>query len=376
MVNYLFWRVIRLLVAALIASIVSFWLLALAPEPPLATRQPKCQDQINHKRKYDLDIYLHYRFTRWFVGWPSGPTLFSAPNDKVGEIKQLKGCSKPLITTFADLVNRSNNPRGVLFGDLGLSQKIQLNQPVLTVILSRLPYTLILMGTSTFFTLFFAMILGIYSAVKQYSSFDKIVTTLAFIGSSLPTFFLAVLAIMTFAISPYKALGCSFLPPSGPYANRDYCLFNPSIIISAKSFLDRIIHLILPCLILTFVSIADWSRFIRSSMLEVLQQDYIRAAYAKGVREKKVIFWHAFRNALIPVVTLVAGIIPNLFGGAVIIETIFNWPGTGRLLIDALGVSDYNVAIAVLSITILLQMVGYLLSDILYTWADPKIRLG
>jgi len=376
MVNYLFWRILRLLGAAFLASIVSFWLLALAPEPLLTTRQPKCQDQINHKRKYDLDIYFPYRFTRWFVGWPSGPTLFFAPNDKVGEIKQLKSCSKPLITTFADLTNRTNNPRGVLFLDFGLSQKIQLNQPVLTIILGRLPYTLLLMGTSTFFTLFIAMILGIYSAVKQYSLFDNVVTTLAFVGSSLPTFFLAVIFVLLLVILPYKALGCSFLPPNAPYANRDYCLFNPSIIISAKSFLDQALHLILPCSILTFVSIADWSRFIRSSMLEVLNQDYIRAAYAKGVRKEKVIFWHAFRNALIPVVTLVAGIIPNLFGGAVIIETIFNWPGTGRLLIDALGVSDYNVAIAVLSITILLQMVGYLLSDILYTLADPKIRLG
>jgi peptide/nickel transport system permease protein len=146
--------------------------------------------------------------------------------------------------------------------------------------------------------------------------------------------------------------------------------------VEAGSPVDYVLHFIMPCAVLTFINIASWSRFIRSSMLEVLHRDYVRTARAKGVREQVVVLKHAFRNALIPFITLLANILPTLFAGAAITEGVFNWPGLGRLLLDALERSDYTVVMALLYVTILLQLIGYLISDILYTVADPRIRLS
>ena len=143
----------------------------------------------------------------------------------------------------------------------------------------------------------------------------------------------------------------------------------------AGSALDRTLRFIMPCAVLTFFNIAGWSRFIRASMLEVLRQDYVRTARAKGVRERVVITKHALRNALIPFVTLLAGVLPTLVAGAAITESVFNWPGMGRLLVDALGRSDYTVAMSILFISTVLVLIGYLISDILYTVVDPRIRL-
>jgi peptide/nickel transport system permease protein len=230
------------------------------------------------------------------------------------------------------------------------------------------------MGFSTLFSLLIAIPMGIYSAVRQYSSFDYIMTTTAFVGSSLPTFFFGILAILVLSVLPENA-GLPYLPPGNATANRDY--FIPLLgDITAGSPLDYVLHFIMPCAVLTFVNIAIWSRFIRSSMLEVLSQDYVRTARAKGVRERVVILKHAFRNALIPFITLLAAILPTLVAGAAITEAVFNWPGLGRLLVDALEVKDYTVVMALLYITIVLQLIGYLLSDILYTVADPRIRLS
>jgi peptide/nickel transport system permease protein len=131
----------------------------------------------------------------------------------------------------------------------------------------------------------------------------------------------------------------------------------------------------MPCGVLTFINIAGWSRFVRGSMLEVLSLDYVRTARAKGVAERVVILKHALRNSLIPFVTLLAGILVALFSGALITETVFNWPGIGRLFIDALGRNDYNVVMALLIINVVLLLIGILITDILYTIVDPRIRL-
>jgi peptide/nickel transport system permease protein len=146
--------------------------------------------------------------------------------------------------------------------------------------------------------------------------------------------------------------------------------------VEARSLLDKVLHFIMPCAVLTFISIAGWSRFVRASMLEVLRQDYVRTARAKGVRERLVILKHALRNALIPFIVLLAGILPALVGGAAITEAVFNWPGLGRLFIDALDRPDYTVALALLYISIVLLMIGYLISDVLLTLVDPRIRVS
>jgi peptide/nickel transport system permease protein len=411
MTAFLIRRVIQMCLVLLVSAIVSYSLLYVAPGGPLLALQQKQQggadrvdaeDIARIKARYELDLHLVIRFTRWFAGFPTGPITIGGQQffadavvgcaipgkvrltyaDGTSEIIE-EGCEKPV--TLAELSERRHS-RGVLFGDFGLSQHIARDQPISDLIWSRLPATVTLMGVSTLLAILIAIPIGIYSAVRQYSRFDYIMTTVAFVGSSLPTFFFGIMAILILSIMPTQfckpdlpPIPANCLPmilPSGNLvANRDYdtLLFGH---VTAESPLDYVLHFIMPCAVLAFVSIALWSRCIRSSMLEVLQQDYVRTARAKGVLERLVILKHAFRNALIPFITLIASILPILFAGAAITEAVFNWPGLGLLLIDALNRSDYTVAMALLYITIILQLIGYLISDMLYTVADPRIRLG
>lgn len=403
MTNFLIRRIFQMFIVIILASMVSYGLLYLAPGGPLLGLQQQQQGGANRiteediariKARFELDLYMPVRFMRWFVGQPRGPiqiggqTYFADlevgcaipqlvrltyPDGRV-EIRE-QGCTDPV--TLSELSERRHS-NGILFGDFGRSQVILRDRPISDLIWSRLPYTVALMGISTVITLMIAIPLGVYSAVRQYSPFDTTATTLSFIGTSLPTFFFGLMMILVFAVLA-KDAGFPYLPPGGATANRDYMipffgLFELNV--EAGSLLDRVLHFIMPCIVLTFVSIAAWSRFIRSSMLEVLRQDYVRTARAKGVVERLVILKHAFRNALIPFITLVAGILPTLVAGAAITESVFNWPGLGRLLVDALDRSDYTVALALLYITLVLQLIGYLISDILYTVADPRIRLS
>lgn len=400
MTTFLIRRLIQIVVVVILASIVSYGLLYLAPGGPVKCPgpDPRCKtmtkdDIARLKARFELDLYLPVRFTRWLIGFPRGPITIGGqpmfadaavgcadprlvrvryPDGTEAIIEQ--GCEKPV--TLAELAERTSS-RGVLLWDFGRSQVILRDRPVSEVISSRLWYTVALMGISTLITLIVAIPIGIYSAVRQYSRFDYVMTTTAFVGSSLPTFFFGIILILVFAILAKKA-GLPYLPPGSATANRDYVqpLLVTDLKVQAGSWLDYALHFIMPCAVLAFVSIAQWSRFIRSSMLEVLRQDYVRTARAKGVRERLVILKHGFRNAMIPFITLLANILPNLFAGAAITEAVFNWPGLGQLLIDALNRYDYTVALALLYITIVLQLIGYLISDLLYTVADPRIRLS
>lgn len=402
MTNFLIRRLFQMFIVIVLASMVSYGLLYIAPGGPLLGLQQQQQGGANRiteadiariKARFELDLYMPVRFTRWFIGFPTEPIKIGdqaffadlqvgcATTETVrlrypdGRVEFAERCATPV--TLADLEGRRSS-NGILFGDFGLSQVILRDRPISTLIWSRLPYTITLMGISTLLTLMIAIPLGVYSAVRQYSPFDTAATTVSFIGTSLPTFFFGLMLILVFAVLAKNA-GLPYLPPGGATANRDYIipffgLFD--LRVPAGSFLDQVLHFIMPCLVLTFVSVAAWSRFIRSSMLEVLRQDYVRTARAKGVKERLVILKHAFRNALIPFITLVAGILPALVAGAAITESVFNWPGLGRLLVDALNRSDYTVALALLYVTLVLQLVGYLISDILYTVADPRIRLS
>lgn len=397
MTAFLLRRLVQMSIVIFLSSVVSFGLLYFAPggprcSPEVQRRGGKCPTEKQIER-FELDLSLPVRFTRWFIGEPRGPITIGGEQffaDAVVGCKQRgnvllrypdgreevveRGCEEPV--TLADLAER-NTSRGILFGDFGTSQAILIDQPVSTLIVSRLPYTLALMGGSTLITLLIAIPLGVYSAVRQYSRFDYTVTTVAFVGASLPTFFFGIILILLFSVMA-KKLGLPYLPSAGAVANRDYTipLFVGSLTVEAESLTDYVLHFIMPCAVLAFVSIAQWSRFVRSSMLEVLRQDYIRTARSKGVIERLVILKHGFRNALIPFITLLANILPILVAGAAITEAVFTWPGLGRLLIDALDRSDYAVALALFYITIVFQLVGYLLSDILYTVADPRIRLS
>ena len=193
-------------------------------------------------------------------------------------------------------------------------------------------------------------------------------------GSAMPTFFFGILMIIIFSIVPKEA-GWPYVPSGLSESVRDYTV--PLIgDVQAGGVKDRFLHLILPTAVLTIVNISFYSRFVRGSMLEVLRQDYVRTARAKGLREQIVILKHALRNALIPFITVVVFTLPGLFSGAIITESIFAWPGMGRLYLLALGDYDYPVAMAIFFILAVLTVIATLLRDILYTIVDPRIRLS
>lgn len=250
-----------------------------------------------------------------------------------------------------------------LQGDFGNS--FISKRPALEEIGDRLPNTMLLMGVMLIVTLLIAVPLGIISAIKQYTWFDHITTTLAFAGQSLPVFWFGLLLIIVFSVTLKGADGKALLPGSGMYT-----------LGAPFSLIDRIEHLILPVTMLAFVSAAGYMRYLRSSMLDVINEDYVRTARAKGARERVVIFKHAMRNALIPLVTLIGLDLPSLFGGALFTETIFAWPGIGRLYFTAALKTDYPVVMAVLIIYSALIILSSLLVDVIYAILDPRIRLS
>lgn len=393
-------RIIQMILVVLISAVASYALLNLAPGGPLAglrQQQQNAQFRITEediariRAYFELDLFLPYRFTRWLIGQPRGPVVIGGReyfsdllvgcrkpveseilNEATGDYESIvTGCREDVF--LKDLVGRRTS-RGILLGDFGLSWRILRDRPVSDLLISRLPKTIQLIGLSTVLSLLIAIPLGIYSAVRQYSKFDYIFTTLAFMGSAMPVFFFGLLMIIVFSLLPKEA-GLPYVPAGLSESVRDYTI--PLIgQVEAGSFKDRTLHLILPTAVLTFISISFYSRFIRASMLEVMRQDYVRTARAKGLNERLVIMKHALRNALIPFITIVVFTIPGLFAGAIITESIFAWPGMGRLYLLALGDFDYPVAMAIFFMLAVLTVVATLLRDFLYTLADPRIRLS
>ena len=244
---------------------------------------------------------------------------------------------------------------GLLSGNLGWSLK---QEKVSILIQERIINTLRLMGPALFLSILIALPLGMLAAVRQYSVLDHSVNLAAFIGISLPVHWFGLMLIHIFAV------WLAIFPVSG--------LQTPGL----ESFTDKLWHTVLPVTVLSIAYVGRWLRYMRASMLEVIKQDYIRTARAKGVPEGRVIFVHAFRNALIPVVTILALSVPVLFGGALITETIFSWPGMGSLIYEAIIGSDYYVAIIGFLISASLVMVGNLLADVMYAVIDPRVRVG
>jgi peptide/nickel transport system permease protein len=337
-----------------------------------------------------------------------------------------------LLGTFAGFHGQS---QGVLRLDWGTSWKLAVGQPVSDMIRSRLGNTLLLMTTATVVSLLVAIPIGIYSAVHQYSRVDYAVTTFAFFGTALPVFWFGLmmillfshlfkqwgawqfpvlalalpllaaifyrlrrdalagspswerrawvwgaviltLAILLFGLGPRINLPLLSMPTGGTQLNRppDEGTLLEAINAAPGGIVDRIVHIIMPAIVLSLLYMAGWSRFMRSSMLEVLRQDYVRTARAKGLRERVVIAKHALRNALIPIITIVVFQIPGIFSGAVLTETIFSYPGIGRLYFDGLSNNDWPIMMVILFISAILVVVATLLGDILYTVVDPRIR--
>lgn len=270
-----------------------------------------------------------------------------------------------------------NDTRGVLRLDFGYSWKLSPSQPVIELIESRLGNTLTLMSAAVFLSITIGIPIGIYSAIHQYSRTDYAVTTFSFFGSAMPVFWFGLMMILLFS-HLFKQWGLPYMPTGGVASVR---LSPPESLLGVLgatpgSLIDRVIHLIMPTAVLSLLYLAGWSRFARSSMLEVLRQDYVRTARAKGLLERFVIMKHALRNALIPIVTILVFEIPAIFGGATITETIFNYPGMGSLYFQALGANDWPVVMANLFITAILVVLATLIRDVLYTIVDPRIRFS
>jgi peptide/nickel transport system permease protein len=232
-------------------------------------------------------------------------------------------------------------------------------RPVFDVIVERLPATLILMGTSLALAMMIGTLVGVLGAVKRNSIFDYLATTGAMLALSFPTFWFGLMAIYVFAIE------LRWLPSGGMYELGEEG--NP---------LDLLRHLVLPVLVLTLVLVATWGRYARSSFLDVIQQDYIRTAKSKGLGPGRILARHAFRNAVIPLVALLGVQLPSLFSGALVAETIFSWPGMGRLFVDALNMKEYPILMGMIIFTAFFVILGNLIADVAIALIDPRVKLA
>ena len=261
--------------------------------------------------------------------------------------------------------------RNVMKGDFGISRAYK--QPVFPLLISRIPNTMYMQAVILLIIVCLSIPLGIFSATHQYSSFDYVLTFLAFTGNALPTFWFGLLMILAFGVMPAKEFR---LPFTGMYS--DSVSYNGNVIPYDEApwfikLLDRIKHMLLPVLTVSLLSLAGLMRYTRSAMLEVVKQDFIRTARAKGLKERTVIYVHALRNAIIPIATILIQSIPGLFAGSLIIEQLFGWPGVGKMVFEAVMSNDYPLAMMNIMFLSFLTVVFTLITDISYAFLDPRI---
>lgn len=318
---YILRRILQAIPLLLIISILSYLLMSMAPgdvvamfEDPTATHLATQEIRDRVLERLGLDVPIHVQYYNW-----------------------LKGI--------------------VLEGNFGYS--FLDGQPVIHKIVERIPATLWLTITAIILSLIIAIPIGIYTAVKKNSFIDLFFSFYSYLGISSPAFFVALLGILIFGLK----LG--WVPVSGMRVVYDHF-----------DLMDRIQHLILPSSVLAFGMVAGYTRYIRASMLEVINQDYIQTARAKGLSEFKVIVKHALRNAMLPIITVIALQLPMILGGAFIIEQIFGWPGMGRLAIMAVFMRDFPIIMGTTMLVAVGVIVCNLLADVLYSVVDPRVRFG
>jgi len=315
--SYLFRRLLYTLITLFGISVISWVIITQAPGSPIAlTLDPKVSPKVieQMEKNYDLDKPVYQQYFLW-----------------------LKRLFTGKLYSFKD------------------------GRPVLDKIQERIWNTLLLNLIAVIIIFSLAIPLGIFSAKRQYTFMDNLGTFGAYLGISIPSFWLAYLLILgTVKLFGYPVLGMR------SFVIEEFTGF--------ESVMDRLWHLLLPSIILAIGGIAALSRYTRSSMLEVIRQDYIRTAKAKGLSEETVYYKHALRNALLPIITLFGFLIPGLIGGSIIMETVFAWPGIGRLAYQAVLSRDYPVVMTINTITAVLVLIGNFMADLLYGIADPRIR--
>lgn len=342
MTRYIIRRLLQAIPLLFIISLILFILMRSVGDP-LATmggrRATRPADRARLARTLGLDKPLAVQYVYWLIGndW----TKVDIDGDGIAETP--------------------GSRRGVLRGELGTSLAMR-GKPVLDIILERLPNTLLLMSVAEVVTILFALLVGIYSSLRQYSFMDNLVTTFSFVGYSMPIFFVALVSMYIFAVN-FRRWGLPYLPTVG--------MFDPQI---GKTAGQVVLHMVLPVFSMSFISIAGYSRFVRATMLEVLGEDYIRTARAKGLRERTVVFLHALKNASLPLVTIIGLDVPMLLGGAIVTEGIFGWPGMGRLFLDHVSKGDTPVVMGILMMISVAVVFSQIVTDIIYAWLDPRIR--
>jgi peptide/nickel transport system permease protein len=320
--RYIAGRLVETVVALLIMSFLIYGLIGLMPGDP-------------------IDIMVQ-----------ADPNLTTAD---AARLKALYGLDKPLMERYVNWLEAA------LQGDFGYSRVH--NAPVLEVLLPRLGNSLLLMGLSFIFALLIALPIGVYSAIRPYGARDYAINFVALAGISIPVFWFALMLIYLFAVE------WSLLPASGM---RSIGTADTGM----EGLLDRAKYLVLPVLALSAASVGGFTRFVRASTMETMRHDYIRTARAKGLSERRVVLKHGLRNAMIPVVTIIALSFGSLFSGALITETMFSYLGMGKLIYDSILGNDYNLALVGLLFATLLTLIANLAADICYAWLDPRISYG
>jgi len=285
---------------------------------------------------------------------PGGPAVLQNPDlgrDQVERFRANLGLDAPLPVQYARWLG------GVLRGDFGRSYNTV--QPVLGLVATRLPNTLFLTGVGLGIAIAVAIPLGVLSATHRNSAVDRAVTGVAFLGLSTPTFWLGIMLIVLFAVQ------WRVLPAGGMYQ-----------IGAAFSLGDRLRHLVLPVFALAIANLAEVTRYTRSAMIGALAEDYVRTAHAKGLSGRVVLFRHALRNALIPVITIIGVYLPRAVGATAVTETVFSWPGMGQLAVQSTATRDYPVVMGATLAVAVFAVVGSLLTDLAYGYVDPRVRLG
>jgi peptide/nickel transport system permease protein len=342
MTRYIIRRMLQFIPLMFIISLILF-VLMLNTGDPLATmggrRATRPQDRERLARQLGLDQPIYMQYIYWLIGndW----TMIDMDGDGTPDTPGTR--------------------KGVLRGDFGDSL-VSRGKSASEIIMDRLPNTLILMIPAEIIVIILSLFVGIYSALRQYSLSDNLITTASFIGYSMPIFFIALVSMYIFGVK-FKSWGLPYLPTVG--------MFDPKI---GKTPQQVVLHMILPIFALTVITAAGYSRYVRSQMLEVMGEDYVRTARAKGFPQRLVVSRHVLKNAALPLVTIIGLDVPLLLAGAVVTETIFAWPGMGRLFIDHLSRSDTPVVMGILMMISIAVVVSQLVTDVLYAWLDPRIR--